>query len=162
MADVWNGETSDVYDCGRWVEKRQKKFFELPLAKNCYDKLLRLQKYVHFPRLCELTPYDDRKKCVTMEKLDAKLTKDNLPKNWKQQLQDILAILQEEEIIHRDIRPENLMLKNGVIKLIDFGWAVFKDEPLFGPDCIGDNYKSQEGWDDEYSMLKTMEYYGRN
>ncbi len=162
MADVWNGETSDVYDCGRWVEKRQKKFFEFDLVKNGYDKLFRLQNYRHFPLLHELKAYDKKRHSLTMEKLDAKLTKSNLPVNWRKQLQDILAILQEEEIIHRDIRPDNFMLKNGIIKLIDFGWSVFKGESFFGPDCIGDVYKSPNGWDDEYSMLKTMEYYERD
>lgn len=33
--------------------------------------------------------------------------------------------MHENGIIHRDIKPENIVLVNNVVKLADFGWAIF-------------------------------------
>jgi serine/threonine protein kinase len=34
-----------------------------------------------------------------------------------------LEYLHAKGIAHRDIKPENLLYENGVVKLVDFGWA---------------------------------------
>lgn len=39
------------------------------------------------------------------------------------QILDIITILEEENIRHRDIKLDNLLLSNGIVKLIDFEWA---------------------------------------
>lgn len=46
------------------------------------------------------------------------------------QLVSALRYCHKKDIIHRDIKPENIvMLKNGNVKLIDFGWScVYDDE----------------------------------
>jgi serine/threonine protein kinase len=33
--------------------------------------------------------------------------------------------IHKEQIIHRDIKPENILFNFGVVKISDFGWAVF-------------------------------------
>lgn len=34
--------------------------------------------------------------------------------------------IHKELIIHRDIKPENILFNNGIVKICDFGWAVFR------------------------------------
>jgi serine/threonine protein kinase len=36
-----------------------------------------------------------------------------------------LMHMHEHGIIHRDIKPENIVLINNVVKLADFGWAIY-------------------------------------
>jgi serine/threonine protein kinase len=36
-------------------------------------------------------------------------------------------VLYNKKIIHRDMKPENILLNNGVVKIGDFGFARFID-----------------------------------
>ena len=48
------------------------------------------------------------------------------------------------------------MVKDGVIKLIDFGWAIFMGENDNPPSCLGYPYKPSWGHDDNFSMRKVI------
>lgn len=75
---------------------------------------------------------------------------------------DILIMLVENDILHRDIRPENIILnkKNRVYRpiLIDFGWAIdFQNENNITPLNLGNKYKYKEGFfSDPYSVGKCL------
>lgn len=34
--------------------------------------------------------------------------------------------IHKELIIHRDIKPENILFNFGIVKISDFGWAVYR------------------------------------
>lgn len=66
-----------------------------------------------------------------MEHCGAELSADNLPADWRDQVTAIAAALADAGIIHRDIKPGNVMVKEGQLYLIDFGWAVWADEVAY-------------------------------
>lgn len=54
----------------------------------------------------------------------------NLPKNWRDQAERILAALEAAGCCHNDIKCDNLMVRDGKLTLVDFGWATTKGAPI--------------------------------
>lgn len=73
----------------------------------------------HFPRLL-----DEGDDWFTMTHCGSDLSKNNIPNGWRNQIEEIVAALDEARIIHRDIKPGNVMVLDGRLQLIDFGWAI--------------------------------------
>ncbi len=79
--------------------------------------------------IVEVFDFDDDEYCYTMELCEVTLTdyiKDNsLSEETKELLvMQILATMSDvhkENIIHRDLSPNNVMLKNGYVRICDFG-----------------------------------------
>ena len=42
---------------------------------------------------------------------------------WFSSMVDVLSYFEKKGVIHRDIKPGNLLLSNGIMKLADFGLA---------------------------------------
>lgn len=74
-----------------------------------------------------------------------------LPEN---DLVGILSYLRMEGIIHRDIRPGNLLWNGDNVVLIDFSFAMSGDEITNYHYDLGGRYKCPYGFDDEYSLRK--------
>jgi len=71
---------------------------------------------------------------------------------------NLLRELGERAIVHRDIRPENMLLDGGRPVLIDFGWAVSPEHPYCTPPWLGGSERPPDGsFCDVYSMGKTLE-----
>ncbi len=158
MNEPKRAETSRVtfFDEGgkRLVLKEQTNYKVFDLAAHEVFILKNFTGIRGFPQVVRLT-----KGGFVMQWAGVPLTKVNKPNDLREQLARILAILISKGITHRDIRPENLVVKDGVITLIDFGWAVGENQELFGPDNIGDTFKSPHGWDDGYSMDRVIKFY---
>lgn len=83
----------------------------------------------HAPRL--IAAGDD---WLEMEHCGVELGTGNLPADWRDQVAAISALLAEAGIVHRDIKPGNVLVKDGQLYLIDFGWAIWADEaPYLSP-----------------------------
>ncbi len=103
------------------------------------------------------------KKCLSREE-KSKIISDI----WR-----IFCALKKSDVIHRDIRPDNLMIIDGRLVLIDFQLAVSKTN-FVELEYLAKrpNRLRQLGnkkfryrpfvWDDSYSLLKVMEFVGRD
>lgn len=152
----WKGCTSTVERDGDRIVKKQTSYGKYNLTEN-ENRILSALSSVHFPKV-----YSCNGESVTIEDCGESLSKDNLPIDWKEQLVAILLELKSSNVQHRDIRLDNLMVKDGVIKLIDFGWARFYDDAEDNPpSCLGYPNKPSWGFDDNHSMkviIKQLEY----
>lgn len=150
------GGTSVVSGNGKWVDKKQTRYKRFNLIDN-EERMLNLLNSRHFPKIIHRDG-----ETIRIEHCGVSMSASNLPDDWKEQLAEILSELNEHSIIHRDIRLDNLMVKDGVIKLLDFGWARLEsDAPDSPPDLLGYPNKCPLGFNDTYSMsrvIKQLEY----
>lgn len=125
----------------------------------------------HFPRVID-TEVQDGYSVVILEKIQGKqLSKvvgelGETPAKLHRLLTqciDILDQLEEKSITHRDIRPENILVRDGGPVLIDFGWAVSPERPYQTPPGLGGAFRPPDGsFSDVYSMGRVMRELSRN
>ena len=101
-------------------------------GKHNYDPLKLLKREIIFLKIMNgnNTPnvIDDGENWVTLSYCGEELSTRNLPKDWMKQIIKISKHLDNTNIIHRDIKKGNVLVSNNKLYLIDFGWAVFKNE----------------------------------
>jgi predicted Ser/Thr protein kinase len=149
----WKGATSIVHKDGGRIRKKQVSYTEYKLIENEYRILTDLDS-PHFPKAYSLDT-DNRE--IELEDCGVPLM-ESLPDDWKFQLAEIARLLKESGVTHRDVKLDNLMVKDGTIKLIDFGWAI-KDgetEEKEAPSCLGFPNKPSWDFDDIYSMNRVI------
>jgi len=149
----WKGATSIVHKDGGRIKKKQVSYTEYKLIENEYRILTDLDS-PHFPKAYSLDT-DNRE--IELEDCGVPLM-DSLPDDWKFQMAEIARILKESGVTHRDIKLDNLMVKDGTIKLIDFGWAikVGETEEKEAPSCLGFPNRPSWGHDDIYSINRVI------
>jgi tRNA A-37 threonylcarbamoyl transferase component Bud32 len=80
--------------------------------------LHKLRGYPHFPHLYA---YDSNNLIIYMSYCGKLISSDNLPTNWKQQIEEISIILKTLNVNSNDMLLRNICCLNGEIKIIDFG-----------------------------------------
>ena len=147
---------SDVYDGGKFIYKRatedlalREAFFLHKLDGPFFPKVFDAQK---------LEKYSE----IKIEKINGMRLnefKDLVDKDRDRLYKfiggcfDLLEQLQKQGIKHRDIRNENLLVRDDLPVLFDFGWAVSEDYPYFTPNGLGAEFRSPDGhYCDVYSM----------
>lgn len=141
------GATAIIQEGKGCIEKKQYRYKGYDLNTN-EARMLKLLNSKHFPKLI-----GEKDGILSIEHCGEPLGAHNLPDDWKCQFAEILAQLSIAGILHRDIRLDNLMVKDGVIKLLDFGWArLSSEEDGKHPDMLGYPNKCPLGFNDTYSM----------
>jgi len=99
------------------------------------------------------------------------LKRDDNKENMKSQLIEIYKELQKAKVMHRDIRPDNLCVVNGNLKLLDLQYAIDTverkelscvDNNILISALLGDviNYRYKPyAWKDSYSVLQVSKQY---
>ena len=87
--------------------------------------LKKVKNQKHFPNILCI---DKEYKQFYINYCGVYLTKDNVPSNWKKQIQEIISTLEKLNICHNDMWSNNFLVKNDEIYLIDFGWSSMYNE----------------------------------
>tara|TARA_B100001142_G_scaffold201429_1_gene199992 strand:+ start:1608 stop:2297 length:690 start_codon:yes stop_codon:yes gene_type:complete len=88
------------------------------------------------------------------------IAKNSLSSNSLIQIKEILFFLKHNNIVHRDIRPHNIMVKDMEIILLDFEHCVIDGVSHGDDDNLNNDYRPEKGvWDDAYSFKKIIENY---
>jgi tRNA A-37 threonylcarbamoyl transferase component Bud32 len=121
--------------------------------------------------------FDDNNKIITTEYVGERINKNNIPNDYEDQLNNIIKELEKHNCRHNDIKPEELLVMNGKIKVVDFGWAneLNEDNPDYWPKLLGSKFKcviekdkdvniinSNKGFDDKCSIIKSIKYIFEN
>ena len=150
---------------------------DVSVAQNEYYQQ-QLFKKILGNRVPEVIMYDSSP-FVVMEYLPGynleELVNFGLSKNEKkkiiEQLQEIKQKLEHSFLLHRDIRPTNLIYADGILRLIDFQFAVEKaqngeyqelpylEENLQKLSVLGEDFRASDGqFDDIESIQKVIDY----
>lgn len=105
---------------------------------------------------------------ISMSYCGEPLTFTNMPDNYEEQCLEILRDLKESDVIHRDINPNNLLVKNDVIMLIDYGYAALLSDLRSRelpnatnrlPIKLGYSaFRGKREFDDEYSLNQSIRF----
>lgn len=132
--------------------------FRIDLFQN---ELFWLKELAEFDRVPNVLWYDEEIKSFKMPNLGDMITKDNIPQDWEVQMEYIIEELDKYNCSHNDVKPEEILVKEGKLYLIDFGWATKKNEKIAKqyPRCLGGKFrKGKHNFDDGYSFRKSIKY----
>jgi len=105
--------------------------------------------------------FDDINRIITTEYVGEKINKYNIPLDWEKQRDEIISILEKHNCRHNDIKPDEIIIYDGKIKLIDFGWAneLNKPNPNNWPEGLGCKFrcnKENSKFNDKCSFDKSI------
>ncbi len=99
---------------------------------------------------------------ITLEYAGIEVTPDTIPRDWVDQAETILHCLELYGVQHNDIRPPNLLVKDGKLTLIDFQFATLHGvtPPTDWPPRLGSVYRAWGlgSWkfDDRISLYRSL------
>ncbi|HXW53516.1 MAG TPA: hypothetical protein VEL47_05370 [Myxococcota bacterium] len=137
------------------VSKHVRSYLEFNVFDREVEMLMRLRNFKHVPKILAVDFEDNT---IYMEYAGERLTKDNLPANWENQVKDIINGLRALGIQHNDIKNAEVLVKNGTIMVVDYGWASKFGQPTdpSWPSGLGASYKAPWGFDDRFSIIKAI------
>lgn len=130
---IGSGGFSDVYlqkSTNLIVKKLKEEYFTDKVTRSRFKREFEITKSLNdLELIIKVFEFDDVNIEYTMEKADSTLEDyiknneldDNSKKNLISQLLNIMGEVHGREIIHRDLSPTNIFIKNGLINIADFG-----------------------------------------
>lgn len=136
------------------VIKTVSTFSEFKILEREVSWLSKLQSTGIVPQLLSYTA-----DTLTLDYRGEPVRKYNLPADWRRQASDILATLSQHGCCHNDIKCDNLVVLNGKLSLIDFGWAtrIGEDIPSSWPQGIGRQHRLDiHQFNDEKAIFEAL------
>lgn len=114
-----------------FVDEKKRFFLKIPVKYFKYDILKReiyilkkLSKYEkYFPKIIDYNDYG-----IITEYIGDILNTKNIPKDINVQINEIINILKSENIKHCDIKNDELLVKNNILYIVDWGWGKVNDK----------------------------------
>lgn len=98
---------------------------------NVFEReLFWLRRLEHIDFIPQLIDYNINNKSLTIKYAGVQLNTLNKPKDLHQQFSNILTVLREYNCSHNDMNMLNLLVKNNIVYLIDFGWSTFINDSI--------------------------------
>ena len=91
------------------------------------------------------------------------INKKNCPKDYKEQIEEILMELKKYNCSHNDITEKEILVIKNKIMLVDFGWATKIGEPIpeDWPINLGITYRlGIHKFDDRYACFESLKNAG--
>ena len=114
------------------IYKKYSDIYIINDIKNIYDNI---KKFDFVPKIY----YIDYKNFIIVEEYCNKLNKNNIPDDFIKQINNIEKILKNNNIYHNDIYIHHFLLKNKIIKLID--WDRFTINKPINDEFSSNNFK---------------------
>ena len=118
--------------------------------------LIKLRHVDRVPKILEVQ-YPNK---LALAYIGETITKETIPIDWYEQIIYILGELKKYKCHHNDIKPNEILVANGKLYLIDYNWATEDGEKM--PDHpitqigLGCQYKRGLIFDDEYSFITAI------
>lgn len=151
-----------------------KKCYNDPISVGFFDNEVNwYKKFNDTPTVPPQTPkmIDYSPDTLVLEYVGIPITKDKIPVNFKNQLRQIASFLESHNCYHCDITPDNLLIFETNIFIIDFGWAVEINENPYRKwehvekhmlDYLGGIYRAPDWPNDKYSLTKIYREFSGN
>lgn len=94
-----------------------------------------------------------------------RIERDTVPSDWSSQMASILEVMFYTGVRHNDIKPHDILVMDGRLCLIDFGWAqpICENVPLSWPKGLGGIFRtSRETPNDRLSFIRSISYVMRH
>lgn len=149
--------TSDVtvYKDRNLVRKHVREYLSYNVFEREVAMLLKLRGFLHVPKIMAV---DVDNHDIYMEYGGEPVDQTNLPNNWRSQVKEIIDGFKARGIQHNDIKNAEVLVQDGVLKIVDYGWASTYGQPIdpSWPQGLGAAYKSPTGFDDRFSLIKAI------
>ena len=107
-----------------------------------------------------LLSFDDEKQLLVTAHCGSPVTAETLPEDWMAQRDRILAVLRRHNCRHNDIKPEEIVVHENQLRLVDLGWAHECDapNPPNWPPGLGSTFRCGQCHDDRCSFDQSIHH----
>lgn len=132
----------------------------LKWPEHTFDREVRwLTKFCGANSFPSLLGFDSHMYTITMSYCGEPISKSNCPIDWQDQVRVILGDLAHFKCRHNDIKPKEILVDAGSIRLVDFGWATewYERVPEDWPVNLGIYYRvGPHRFDDGFALVQSI------
>ena len=97
--------------------------------RDAYDREIKAYQKLQNTGITPFITHNNDELTIIMEDVGDRLSSQNVPKDYTEQVSNIMNLLRHKNVAHNDLWSGNVMVKNGRIRIIDFEHATSLIEP---------------------------------